>query len=81
MLAAFSRVHGAPSVEEYHQFIKDYPWSHFVDAAGEGLKELEDPYWEDVKAVDTPESYRRYREIYPAGRYANEAQRRLSGGG
>ena len=81
MLAAFSRVHDAPSVEGYYQFIKDYPWSHFVDAAGEGLKELEDPYWEDVKAADTPESYRLYQEIYPAGRYANEAQRRLSGGG
>ena len=81
MLAAFSRVHDAPSVEGYYQFIKDYPWSHFVDAAGEGLKELEDPYWEDVKAADTPEGYRRYLEIYPAGRYENEAQRRLSGGG
>ena len=81
MLVAFSRVHDAPSVEGYYQFIKDYRWSPFVDAAGEGLKELEDPYWEDVKAADTPESYRRYLEIYPAGQYANEAQRRLSSGG
>ena len=81
MLAAFSRAHVARSVEGYYQFIKDYPWSDFVDAAGEGLKELEFSYWEDVMATDTPESYRRYLEIYPAGRYANEAERRLSGGG
>ena len=81
MLAAFSRVHDAPSVEGYYRFMKDYPWSPFVDAAADGLKELENSYWEEVKAADTPERYHRYREIYPAGRYANEAQRRLSGGG
>ena len=81
MLAAFSRVHDDPSVEGYYQFIKDYPWSDFVDAAGEGLKELENAYWEDVKATDTPDSYRRYLEIYPAGRYADEARSRLSDGG
>ena len=81
MLAAFSRVHDEPSVEGYYQFIKDYPWSHFVDAAGEGLKELENAYWEDVKAMDTPDGYRRYLEIYPAGRHADEARSRLSDGG
>ena len=81
MLVAFSRVHDAPSVEGYYRFMKDYPWSPFVDAAADGLKMLENSYWEEVKAADTPERYHRYREIYPAGRYANEAQRRLSGGG
>ena len=81
MLAAFSRVHDDPSVEGYYQFIEDYPWSDFVDAASEGLKELENAYWEDVKATDTPDSYRRYLEIYPAGRYADEARSRLSDGG
>ena len=80
MLVAFSRVYQSPSVEGYFQFAQDYPWSPFVDAANEGLTELESSYWEEVKAADTPERYLRYLEIYPAGLYSSEA-RRLSGGG
>ena len=80
MLVAFSRVYQSPSVEGYFQFVQDYPWSPFVDAANEGLTELESSYWEEVKAADTPERYLRYLEIYPAGLYSSEA-RRLSGGG
>lgn len=81
MLVAFSMVHGDPSVEGWFEFIRDYPWSPFVDGATEGLRELEVPYWEEVKAADTPERYRRYLEIYPVGRYVDEARRRLSDGG
>ena len=81
MLVAFSGVYQSPSVEGYFQFIQDYSWSPFVDAANEKLKELESAYWEEVKAADTPQRYRRYLEIYPAGRYADEARRRSSGGG
>ena len=80
MLVAFSRVYQSPSVEGYYQFVQDYPWSPFVDAANEGLTELESSYWEEVKAADTPERYLRYLEIYPAGLYSSEA-RRLAGGG
>ena len=96
MLVAFSTVHDAPSVEGYYRFVKDYPQSPFVDVAKQGLKELENSYWEEVKAADTTERYLRYLEIYPEGRYMNaahealgghetpeviEARRRLSGGG
>ena len=81
MLVAFSTVHDEPTVEGWFEFIKNYPWSPFVDAATEGLRELESPYWEEVKATDTPERYRRYLEIYPEGRYVREARRRLSGEG
>ena len=81
MLAAFSRVHGAPTVEGYFRFIQDYAWSPFVDAASEGLSGLENAYWEEVEAADTLERCRRYLEIYPAGRYVAEARRCLSGGG
>ena len=80
MLAAFARVHQSPSAEGYFQFIQEYPWSAFVDAANEGLKELEGSYWDEVKAVDTPEAYRRYLEIYPTGPNASEARRRSGGG-
>ena len=80
MLVAFSSVYQSPSVEGYSQFVQDYPWSPFVDAANEGLAELESSYWEEVKAADTPERYLRYLEIYPAGLYSSEA-RPLSGGG
>lgn len=80
MLAAFSRVHQSPTVEGWFKFIQDYPWSPFVDAAHEGLRELESSYWEEVKAADTPERYRRYLEIYPAGTYSSEARQRSGGG-
>ena len=80
MLAAFSRAHQSPSAEGYFQFIRDYRWSPFVDAANEGLKELESSYWDEVKAANTPEGYRRYLEIYPTGRNASEARRRSGGG-
>ena len=80
MLAAFSRVHQSPTVEGWFEFIQDYSWSPFVDAANEGLRELESSYWEEVKAADTRERYLRYLEIYPAGTYSSEA-RRLTGGG
>ena len=81
MLVAFWKVYQSPSVEGYFRFIQGYPWSPFVDAAMEKLKERESSYWEEVVAADTPERYRRYLEIYPAGRYESEARRRLSGGG
>ena len=81
MLAAFDRVHQSPSVEGYHEFMKDYPWSPFVDVASEGLRESEDAYWEEVNRAATRERYERYLEIYPEGRHAGEARRRLSGEG
>ena len=80
MLVAFSTVHQSPSVEGYFQFIQNYPWSAFVDAANDGLRELEDSYWEEVRAEGTPERYRRYLDIYPAGKYRNEARRLAAGG-
>lgn len=85
MLVAFTRAHHSPSLEGYFQFTRDYPWSPFVDVAAEALRELESSYWEEVKAVDALEGYRRYLKIYPAGRYASEAReavwRRSDGGG
>ena len=81
MLAAFSTAHQSPSVEGYYRFTQDYPWSIFVDVASVRLQELEDGYWEEVKATDTREGYERYLEIYPEGRYAIESHRRSSGGG
>ena len=81
MLVAFSRVYESPSVEGYLAFIGDYAWSSFVDAAREQIRGLEDVYWSEVKAAGTHQRYERYLEIYPQGRYADEAQRRLSGGG
>lgn len=80
MLVAFSEVYQSPTVEGYFQFIQDYAWSPFVDAANEGLAELESSYWEEVKEADTRERYLRYLEIYPAGTYSSEA-RRLAGEG
>ena len=79
MLVVFSRVHESPSVEGYFGFIVGYAWSPFVDVAKEGLKELENEYWDEVTATDTREGYERYLEIYPRGRHAGEARRRLSG--
>ena len=80
MLVAFSTVHRSPTVEGYFRFIQDYAWSPFVDAANEGLRELEEAYWEEVKAANTREKYQRYQQVYPAGRYTSEAAR-LEGGG
>ena len=80
MLVAFSEVYQSPSVEGFFRFVQDYAWSPFVDAANEGLAELESAYWEEVKAANTPERYLRYLEIYPAGLHSSEA-RRLAGGG
>lgn len=78
MLVVFSGIHESPSVEGYYGFIIGYAWSPFVDVAMEGLKELEDGYWEEVRAADRRERYARYLEIYPEGRHAGEARRRLS---
>ena len=80
MLVAFSTVHQSPSVEGYFQFIQSYPWSVFVDVANDGLREMEDSYWEEVREEDTAERYRRYLDIYPAGKYRNEARRLAAGG-
>ena len=80
MLVAFSRVYQSPTVEGYFQFVQEYAWSPFVDAANEGLAELESSYWEEVKAANTPERFLRYLEIYPDGPNSSEARRRAGGG-
>ena len=80
-LIAWGEAERAKSVERYFEFEQDHVGSRHAMLARSRLEELETQYWSDVvQAADTREAYVRYLEIYPQGRYAALARRRMSEG-
>ena len=80
-LIAWEEAERAHSVERYFEFEQDHAGSRHAMLARSRLEELETQYWSDVvQTADTREAYARYLEIYPQGRYAALAKRRVSEG-
>ncbi len=73
---AWNAVEGAPSVEGYHEFRQRYRAHFLARLARQKLERMEDAYWEWVEATNTPDAYRRYLEIYPQGKYVEQARAR-----
>ena len=67
-------------VEGYHRYALDHPGLVFAKFALRILKDLEEQYWESIRESGAVSKYRLYLEIYPDGRFTDDA-RRLSAGG
>ena len=78
--AAWDEAEGKETVEGYHDFEQAHADSPLASLARQRLEELEAEYWASVQEYGTPEAYGRYLEIYPEGRFAALARRRVSRG-
>ena len=67
-------------VKGYHRYVKDHPNSVFAKFALVNLKRLEEKHWESIKDSGEVSKHRLHLEIYPDGRFKDDARRRLAAG-
>ena len=80
-IMVWKRVDNEKTVEGYYGFERDYPESPLARLARLKLDALEEEYWQSVRESGDESKYRRYLQIYPAGRFKADALSRISGEG
>jgi hypothetical protein len=74
----FAALKAHPSLESARQFLNDYPMGKYSREARALLDRLaDDAAWKMAAEQDTREVYEGYLALYPGGRFATEARRRI----
>ena len=77
-LVAWRTASETATVGAYYGFEQEHTGSMFAKLARHRLKQMEEAYWKATQQAGTPEAYRRYLEIYPDGRFAEQAKQQAS---
>ena len=79
-LEAYSEAKDEDTVEAYFAFEQAHPGTALAGTARFRLRKMEESYWKTVQETGTRAAYKRYRRIYPDGRFTEQADTWLKRG-
>ena len=79
-LEAYIEAKDQDTVEAYFAFEQAHPGTALAGTARFRLRKMEEGYWKTVQETGTRAAYKRYRRIYPDGRFTEQADTWLKRG-